>query len=359
MGLLTKEVDVVLSGRNIPYYRSLGYEIPKVYKDWKWSTPQGTSIRVRVEDLQDKSEVYVTVCCDGCGMIYDIKYRNYVKSEKEGRKYCHSCALKLFNSGENNGSYNPDLSDEERLLKRNYTEYVEFIKAVLARDNYICQCCEKELDHDAEVHHLYGYSGFPEYRTDQTQAITLCKNCHASFHGWHKQQYRREDWGNCTREQYEEWYGKVLDDLKKYDGVLPSARRVYCYEEDKVYDSSRQYADLHNVTIVAVNQVCNRKKTWSLKGSHLFWYDEYIDMSTEDIEKIVHHPNKYFTQVICITTGKIFDSLADGAKEYNIKSTSQISNNCRGRTLSAGKLPDGTRLVWMYLSEYSKINNKL
>ncbi len=289
MGLLTKEVDVVVANKMIKYYESLGYEIPRVYKRYRWTVPHDATIRVKVSDLPQNSEAIVVMCCDLCGIVYEIKYKDYIKSLHDGKKYCHSCALKLFNSGQNNGSYNPNLSDEERLEKRNYPEYVEFIKAVLARDNYICKCCGKELDHDAEVHHLYGYSGFPEYRTDQTQAIALCKNCHASFHSWHRQRYERKDWGNCTREQYEEWCGNALDDFKKYEGVLPSARRVYCYEEDKVYDSSRQYAESHNVAIASVNQVCNRKKRWSLKGNHLFWYDEYINMSIDNIYEIINH----------------------------------------------------------------------
>ena len=31
MGLLTKEVEVVLNSQNISYYESLGYEIPRYY----------------------------------------------------------------------------------------------------------------------------------------------------------------------------------------------------------------------------------------------------------------------------------------------------------------------------------------
>jgi 5-methylcytosine-specific restriction endonuclease McrA len=287
--------------------------------------------------------------------VYEIKYKDYIKSLHDGKKYCHSCALKLFNSGHNNGSYNPNLSDEERLDKRNYPEYTDFIKVVLARDNYICQCCGKELDHDAEVHHLYGYSGFPEYKTDQTQAITLCKNCHASFHSWHRQQYGREDWGNCTREQYEKWYGKALDDLKKYDGILPPTRRVYCYEEDKVYDSSRQYAELHNVTITSVNQVCNRKNRWSLKSNHLFWYDEYVNMSIDNINKIINHLNRNSIKVICITTGIIFGSLLEAASKYELKFASGIALVCNGKRKHSGKLPDGTPLQWMYYEDFLKL----
>lgn len=50
-------------------------------------------------------------------------------------------------------------------------------------------------------------------------------------------------------------------------------------------------------------------------------------------------------KVKCITTGKIFDTMKEAGKYYSIDWTN-ISNNCRGVQLSAGKLNDGTRLVW-------------
>jgi group I intron endonuclease len=52
--------------------------------------------------------------------------------------------------------------------------------------------------------------------------------------------------------------------------------------------------------------------------------------------------------VICITTNSIFDSLIAGAKYYNTNYTN-ISKCCNGKVKSAGKLPDGTKLVWKYI----------
>lgn len=356
MGLITKEVEVILSGKNIPHYRALEYEIPKVYKNWRWSTPQGTKILVKVEDLPTGSDDLVTVSCDLCGKIYELKYKDYVKSLKNGKKYCHSCTLKLFNSGENAPNYNPNLTDKEREIGRNYPEYTEFVKKVLARDNHICQCCGKQVNHDAEVHHLDGYNWCIEKRTDDTNGITLCSMCHKAFHNWHRNKYGIKNNGDCTKEQYENWIGYAIGELEKYDGKLPTTRQIYCYEENKIYDSCLQYAISHNVSIESVNQVCNRNNSWSLKGIHLFWYDEYSCMKINQIEDIVNHHDKSWTKAICTTTGKIFNSLAEGAREYKINATSSISNNCRGITKSAGKLPDGTPLRWMYYEDYLSLN---
>lgn len=58
--------------------------------------------------------------------------------------------------------------------------------------------------------------------------------------------------------------------------------------------------------------------------------------------------------VICITTGKIFSSVREGAEYYNINSKEHIGQCCKGKRKSCGKLPDGTKLVWMFLENYLK-----
>jgi len=65
-------------------------------------------------------------------------------------------------------------------------------------------------------------------------------------------------------------------------------------------------------------------------------------------------------KVICITTGKKFDNIVEGVKEYRIyKCTdSQIIKCCKGKAHSAGKLEDGTKLVWMYYEDYLEQQSK-
>ena len=58
---------------------------------------------------------------------------------------------------------------------------------------------------------------------------------------------------------------------------------------------------------------------------------------------------KYGKSVICITTGKVFISASEAGRVTNINPSS-ISNCCRGGLKSAGKLSDGTKLVWKYVN---------
>lgn len=53
--------------------------------------------------------------------------------------------------------------------------------------------------------------------------------------------------------------------------------------------------------------------------------------------------------VICITTNMIFDTATEATKYYGINQTGVV-DCCKGRQKSAGKLPDGTKLVWRYIT---------
>lgn len=55
-------------------------------------------------------------------------------------------------------------------------------------------------------------------------------------------------------------------------------------------------------------------------------------------------------KVVCVTTGMVFDSIADGARFYGC-SPRFIPACCRGERKSCGKLPDGTKLVWQYYED--------
>ena len=246
MGLISKEVEILLSSKNIKYYEYLGYEIPRYYNKRKKTmcVKRGTKIKVIVKDLPIGSHIKVKVKCDYCGKEYELKYQDYVKHNHEGKNYCKICSSTVLTSkekngmfgvcryGKNNPNYNPNKTDEEREQGRCYPEYTEFIKKVLIRDNYTCKCCgDNNTKRDIEVHHLDGYDWCKQKRTDETNGITLCHNCHKNFHSIY-------GYGNNTREQFEEWIGHAIGELEKYEGELQIARKIYYIEEDKIYDSA-------------------------------------------------------------------------------------------------------------------------
>lgn len=348
MGLIGDYIEVGLNGTNIKHFEDLGYEIPRVKDKWgKIIVPRGTKIKVKIEDLTQYSKATVSLECDCCHKIYDTTYSTYTRYNDNGMIYCNSCASKIKNSGENNYGWNFEKTQEEREKQRNYPEYYNFIKRVLSRDYYTCQCCGKKHN-DLEVHHLDGYDWCKEKRTDDTNAITLCHNCHRNFHNIYGM-------GGNTKKQFNEWIGKVMY-LSEYDGEILQTRKVYCYETNTIYSSAKDAASIlnfydHNLIYIA----CNRKNNCSTAyGYHFLWYDEYINMTSKEIEEYIYSTRPRHRKVICLTTGKIFNQLTDAGEYYGVFQGS-IGYCCRGKQKTAGKLPDGTPLQWTYYEDFLKL----
>lgn len=108
------------------------------------------------------------------------KINEYRKS-KEFRE-----AISVANSGENNGMWNPNLSDEERQhhikRARRIPGYQNFRRKVYERDNYTCQICRDNTGGNLVVHHLNGFHWDAESRTEVDNGVTLCNECHNEFH---------------------------------------------------------------------------------------------------------------------------------------------------------------------------------
>lgn len=362
MGLITKTVWARLSGATIKHYEDLGYDIPrKKDKQGNMRVPRGTKIMVDVKHLPNKSNIVVKAQCDMCNKKYDIIYQNYTKYNHNGLCYCHDCALKML-SGENHPNWKFDKTEKERENDRNIDGYNDFIKRVLSRDNYTCQCCGK-TKLKLQVHHLNGYNWYKEGRIDQKNAITLCENCHNNFHAL----YGR---GNNTKEQYEEWIGYALNELSTYNGKLPTKRKIYCIEDDTIYDSLSDVKDKYDVLESSVRNVCNHKvvktkytkangevvyyqgKCMTVQNKHFLWYDEYLQMSKEDITGFLKQQKKQSEKsVICLTTNEIFESVVKAQRYYNLTG---IYGCCQRKQLYCGKLSDGTKLQWMYYDDYLK-----
>lgn len=96
-----------------------------------------------------------------------------------------SCGcLKHYYTGERNPMYNPDKTDEERmidryLLNRHTQDY--FRNGVFKRDSFTCRICEI-TGGKLQAHHLNGWNWFREGRFDINNGVTLCVDCHKEFH---------------------------------------------------------------------------------------------------------------------------------------------------------------------------------
>lgn len=373
MGLVNETIQVRVVAANYKHYENKGYILPRKENN---RIDFGSLITIKTSDLMPKSGVKVEIECDNCHKRYLKTYQQYTRDNHNGKIYCNKCAHSLFASGENHYLWRNDLTSEEREIKRNYSEYTEFVMAVLARDNYTCQCCGKKSGINMKVHHLYGYACYPEYRVDQTQALTLCENCHTSFHFWHCQKYGYKNKGKCTRKQYEEWLGKAINDLKKYEGELPTARQVYDYTEQKIYKSANEWAELHNYDSTTVYNCCNRKtrqqktklkngeisytttRTPTIKGHLVLWYDEYTRMSKYELQKYLDNcKSKSKIPVVCLNNERTFESIADASRKSSVSSI-LITKCCKGELQFTESCKNQIKFRWMYLSDFEKLSKE-
>lgn len=86
--------------------------------------------------------------------------------------------------GEKNPNYNKNKSDDARIKERKYPEYHEWRMAVFNRDSFNCLKCgtNTTTDNRLVAHHIINYYSYPEGRTDVTNGITFCSECHWEFH---------------------------------------------------------------------------------------------------------------------------------------------------------------------------------
>lgn len=343
--LITKEVEINLNNKNYEHYLKLGYPVETFINRHNNLAVRRNKIKVKIEDVQKSSGVKVEICCDACQQRKIVTYNRYSHHNHDGKTFCVHCYAKIFRSGENSLKWNPYKTKEERENSRNNPEYLKFVQRVLARDRQICYRCGKKHK-DVDVHHLNGYNWCIDGRLDDLNAVILCANCHSNFHLIYGK-------GNNTKEQFEEWIDHTVNDLQKYDSILPSARKIYCIEQDKIYHSAIQIEHILHIKKSNIYAICNKKPSCkSAKGLHFLWLDEYEKMTSKDVREYLQECKSIHNRkIICITTNRVFDKITDASKEYNT-SPKNIGHALRKNQKCAGKLDDGTPLEWMYYEDY-------
>lgn len=212
--ILSKEVEVTLCSKNIKYYENLGYLIPR-YKDdeYRLKVKANTKIKVKVEDLQKRSQIKVLCKCDKCGKENLIIFSQL---DKSGNYFCKKCRMNTFEiienlrkihtgkplsqetriklsesliktnrKRENHPNWNPNKTEEDRIKGRYISGLGNWRNEVLKRDHYTCQCCGyigAKNDGILISHHIKNYYNNEDQRTIINNGITLCKNCHKDFH---------------------------------------------------------------------------------------------------------------------------------------------------------------------------------
>lgn len=353
--LLTKEVEVKIGGLNKQYYIDKGYDVPIVKKiiykknghisQTRYTTPRGTKIIVKIEDLLDSCEEPIYYQCDNCNGIFHttihwIRNRTY----DDGKLYCTKCACKIYNSGENCYLYNHNKTDEERILSRNSRQDYEWKLGVLQRDNYTCFKCGKNKS-NVVAHHLDGYNWCKEKRYDITNGVCLCQQCHSEFHNIY-------GYGDNTQQQFEEWLNKTIDNnmLKYYNNV--SYRQYYCLEDNEILFNLSYLTKIGKIKSPSKIRECCKNYNKTYHGKHYVFYEDYLKMTQEQINNIINNTHKRTRQVVCIELNLLFDTIKD-AGEYVNTLPSCITACCKHRKNTI------RGYHWLYIEDYKQDISKL
>ena len=187
-----------------------------------------------------------------------------------------------------------------------------------------------------------------------------------------------EDYLNMTEEEIQ----------KKIEIANEKGVKVINLTTMKIFDTMKEGAEFYNCSVGGICSNCKGEYKSSGKDKNnipLVWmyYDKYLEnpLTEEEIkekieiaikvldnngennpnygngDKIKGSNNPNAKAVINLTTMKIFDTIKEGAKYYGIKDKGGITQCCRGRQKSCGKLEDGTKLVWMYYKDYLALEN--
>lgn len=147
--------------------------------------------------------------------------------------------------------------------------------------------------------------------------------------------------------------------------LSPVARKVVCLNNMKVYGSLVEAAEDTKTSVPAIIRSCKNKYPVSNNCDFVFsYYEDFSCLSKSDIEEIVasakfKKENRHdlsASSVVCINTGKIFESGHLAAKKYGAD-YSYLLKCCKGIVASSGKSKSGEPMTWMFLEDY-KIASK-
>lgn len=126
------------------------------------------------------------------------------ESTIKGSNRIHSLESKIKRSAWNQNITVEEFQDFSRNREDRERHHLSKInKTIFERDDFTCDCCSTRGG-QLNAHHLESFNSNPDLRLVKTNIITLCKECHNSFHV----EYGK---GTNTREQYiqyKEKYGK-------------------------------------------------------------------------------------------------------------------------------------------------------
>lgn len=166
--------------------------------------------------------------CEWCKKEYWCNlYTAYLK-----RRFCSKeCGWKGQNNGRkgaNNPHWKGGITPINQAI-RSSRQHKEWSAAVLQRDNYICQSCNKRGG-DLHANHLLDFALYPLFRFIIDNGITLCVPCHYLTYKFHGNQFKTASIEKgVNSEDLPNWgqlRTKLLDEICQKKGVTVKIERT-------------------------------------------------------------------------------------------------------------------------------------
>lgn len=138
----------------------------------------------------------------------------------------------------------------------------------------------------------------------------------------------------------------------------PMAQMIILLNTKEIFTTIKEGAEKYNCDPSYISKCCNGKAKSCGRledGLPLVWmyYNEYLNLTEEEVNKKIKDVD---SRIILLNTNEIFQTAREGAKKYNIKSSSNITACCRGKLKSTGKHPiTNEGLVWIFYKDYQKL----
>ena len=156
---------------------------------------------------------------------------------------------------------------------------------------------------------------------------------------------------NMTEEAIEEWKRKISEANSGENNAR--AKKVICVTTGQIFNTIKDAGEFYNLKPNNICVCCRNEKNNYIghleDGTKLVWMylEDYENATKEEIENKMKKVKDF--KILCVTTGKIFNTVREAGEYYGIKCKNDIRKVCRGKRNYCGKLPDGTPLVWKFI----------
>ena len=194
----------------------------------------------------------------------------------------------------------------------------------------------------------------------EASAISKCCRRKSTFGGWYN--------NKKMIFMYLSEYNKLSEE--EINNYIPKENNIYvkvvCLDTKQVFNMAKDAAIWSGQkTSGGIIACCNGR--YNVAGKHpeyhypLHWayYENYINMTDDEINNIINYKSTGWKKVICLNDLTAFDNATIAANWCGMKNKLVIQSCCRNELKYAGLHPiTGEELKWMYYKDYLKLNNE-